>query len=191
MGAAVTTAAQRRAATAAPASFLSRLLPSRREPERLYGVLFVLPALLVVIVFRVIPLGWGFGYSLTDFDGINPPTFIGLGNYERLLSDGAFLDSMRNALIMLATLPIWIALPMIIAILIHQGVPGGRVFRAVYFFPAVLSSVIIGAIFTFVLRYDGSLNGLLGILGVEGVDWLGNGSTALPSLIGVALWSTF
>ncbi|MEP0322853.1 carbohydrate ABC transporter permease [Bauldia litoralis] len=170
---------------------LSRFLPSRREPERLYGLLFVLPALLVVTVFRLIPLVWGFGYSLTDFDGINPPKWIGLANYEQLLSDDAFLASMKNAIIMLATLPIWIALPMLLAILIHQGVPGGRFFRAVYFFPAVLSSVIIGAIFTFVLRYDGSLNGLLDIFGVPAVDWLGSGSTALPSLMAVALWSTF
>ena len=142
MGAAATSAETRRGAGVPSRSLASRVLPSRREPERLYGVLFVLPALLVVLVFRLIPLGWGFGYSLTDFDGINPPEFIGLGNYQALLSDGAFLDSMKNALIMLATLPIWIALPMVIAILIHQGVPGGRLFRAVYFFPAVLSSVI-------------------------------------------------
>jgi multiple sugar transport system permease protein len=73
-------------------------------------------------------------------------------------------------------------------------VPCGRIFRAVYFLPAVPSSVIIGAIFTFVFRYDGSLNGFLGFLGflgIEAVDWLGDGNTALPSLIGVALWSTF
>lgn len=191
MAAAVTTAAGRNARTAASPSLFARLVPGRREPERIYGILFVLPALLVVIVFRLIPLGWGFGYSLTDFDGINEPNFIGLGNYEQLLSDGAFIDSMKNAVIMLATLPVWIALPLVIAILIHQGVPGGRVFRAVYFLPAVLSSVIIGAIFTFVLRYDGSLNGFLGLFGIEAVDWLGGGGTALPSLIGVALWSTF
>lgn len=190
-GAAVTTAAERPASTAASPSFLARLLPGRREPERIYGILFVLPALFVVVVFRLIPLGWGFGYSLTDFDGINEPNFIGLDNYRQILSDGAFIDSMKNALIMLATLPVWIALPLLIAILIHQGVPGGRIFRAVYFLPAVLSSVIIGAIFTFVLRYDGSLNGFLGVLGIEAVDWLGDGNTALPSLIGVALWSTF
>jgi multiple sugar transport system permease protein len=190
MGAAVTTAQERQKAAASP-SFLARLLPGRREPERIYGILFVLPALFVVIVFRLIPLGWGFGYSLTDFDGINEPNFIGLGNYQQLLTDGAFIDSMKNALIMLATLPVWIALPLVIAILIHQGVPGGRIFRAVYFLPAVLSSVIIGAIFTFVLRYDGSLNGFLAVFGIEGVDWLGDGNTALASLIGVALWSTF
>lgn len=164
---------------------------SGREPERRWGYLFVLPALLVVLVFRIIPLVLGAGYSLTNFDGINPPEWIGFENYRQLLSDGAFLDSMTNVVVLLATLPIWVALPMVLAILIHQGVPGGRFFRAVYFFPAVLSSVIIGAIFTFVLRYDGSLNAFLGVVGVPAVDWLGNGYTALPSVMAVMLWSTF
>ena len=69
--------------------------------------------------------------------------------------------------------------------------PGGRLFRAVYFLPAVLSSVIVGSIFNVVLRFDGSLNAALKSLGLSPVDWLGNGWTALGSLVAVHLWSTF
>ncbi len=53
-------------------------------------------------------------------------------------NDPAFRDSIENTLILIATLPIWVMLPLLLAILIHQGVPGGKIFRAVYFFPAVL-----------------------------------------------------
>jgi multiple sugar transport system permease protein len=70
-------------------------------------------------------------------------------------------------------------------------VPGARLFRAVYFLPAVLSSVIVGSIFNVVLRFDGSLNAALKAAGLSAVDWLGNGATALGSLIAVYLWSTF
>jgi multiple sugar transport system permease protein len=70
-------------------------------------------------------------------------------------------------------------------------VPGGKFYRAVYFFPAVLSSVIVGSIFNVVLRRDGSFNALLKLVGISPVDWLGQGSTALASLIAVQLWSTF
>nr|MCU0366319.1 sugar ABC transporter permease [Bacteroidales bacterium] len=63
--------------------------------------------------------------------------------------------------------------------------------RAVYFLPAVLSSVIVGSIFNVVLRYDGSLNAALMALGFDAVDWLGSSSTALWSLLAVQLWSTF
>lgn len=160
------------------------------SPERL-ALLFVLPALALVTIFRIVPLIWGLGYSFTDYNGIAEPSFIGLANYAELARDPAFLDSLVNMLILIATLPIWIALPLVLAILIHQGVPGGKLFRAVYFFPAVLSSVIVGAIFNVLLRYDGSFNAMLKALGFSAVDWLGNSSTALFSLIAVQLWATF
>jgi len=153
--------------------------------------LFVLPALALVLVFRIIPLVWGLGYSFTDYTGMAAPNFIGLQNYAELTRDPAFLDSLTNMLILIATLPIWIALPLVLAILIHQGVPGGKLFRAVYFFPAVLSSVIVGAIFNVLLRYDGSFNAMLKGMGFSAVDWLGNSNTALFSLIAVQLWATF
>lgn len=168
--------------------------PRRRllgdDPGRL-GLLFVVPALALVIVFRIVPLIWGFGTSLTDYDGMSAARFVGIANYVALTRDPVFLDSIVNMLILLATLPVWIGLPMLLAILIHQGVPGGKLFRAVYFFPAVLSSVIVGAIFNMLLRYDGSFNAMLKALGFSAVDWLGNSSTALFSLIAVQLWATF
>jgi multiple sugar transport system permease protein len=166
-------------------------LGNRREPERVFGALFVLPALLLVIVFRMVPLIWGGYYSMTDFDGVHAPRFIGLANYGHLFGDTTFVASIKNAAILLATLPVWIALPLVLATLIHQGVPGGGFFRAVYFLPAVLSSVIIGVIFNFVLNYAGALNNLTALLGIDPVDWLGSGGTALMSLIVIQLWSTF
>jgi multiple sugar transport system permease protein len=160
------------------------------DPQRL-AYLFVLPALALVVVFRIVPLVWGLGYSFTDYSGMAAPNFIGLDNYVALAHDPTFLDSLVNMLILLATLPIWIGLPLVLAILIHQGVPGGKLFRAVYFFPAVLSSVIVGAIFNVLLRYDGSFNAFLKSIGFSAVDWLGNSHTALFSLIAVQLWATF
>jgi len=161
------------------------------KAERRFAYLFVLPALLLVLVFRIVPLFWGFFLSLTNANGIDRMDFVGAQNYAAIAADPVFRDSLVNTLILLATLPIWITLPMLLAILIHQGVPGGKLFRAVYFFPAVLSSVIVGSIFNVVLRFDGSLNALLKAFGFSAVDWLGNGSTALASLIAVQLWSTF
>ncbi|RYH10494.1 MAG: sugar ABC transporter permease, partial [Alphaproteobacteria bacterium] len=105
------------------------------------ALLFIAPALLLVGVFRIFPLIWGFVLSFFDSDGMTKFDFVGFGNYVALASDNAFRDSVENTLILIATLP------MLLAILIHQGVPGGSFFRAVYFFPAVLSSVIIGSIF--------------------------------------------
>lgn len=163
----------------------------RFRAEHRFAWLFLLPAVGLVAVFRIIPLGWGFLISLTDRDGVGQGEFVGLDNYARAAADGTFRDSVVNMLVLLATLPIWVMLPMVLAILIHQGIPGGRLYRAIYFLPAVLSSVIVGAIFNVVLRYDGSLNAALGAVGIDAVDWLGDSSTALASLIAVQLWSTF
>ena len=160
------------------------------KSESRAALIFVAPALLLVVVFRMFPLAWGFLLSFSEI-GKEGTQFVGLANYIALTTDDAFRDSLVNTLILLATLPVWVALPMLLAILIHQGVPGGRLFRAVYFFPAVLSAVIIGSIFNVVLRYDGSLNAALSAFGIEAVDWLGSGKTALGSLIVVELWATF
>jgi multiple sugar transport system permease protein len=159
--------------------------------EKRVAYLFIAPAILLVAVFRIFPLLWGFVLSFFDSDGMSKFDFIGFGNYVAIASDDGFRDSLENTLILIATLPVWVALPMILAILIHQGVPGGKFFRAVYFFPAVLSSVIIGSIFNMVLRFDGSLNAMLKAVGLIPVDWLGSGRTALFVLFSVQLWSTF
>lgn len=167
-----------------------RMAKGRRAEAR-FAYVFLLPALLLVFGFRIWPLLWGFLLSLTDARGTQPGQFIGFENYVQSAADPNFRAALENTVLLLLTLPIWVALPMLLAILIHQGVPGGGLFRAVYFFPAVLSPVIIGSIFNVALGYDGSFNALLGIVGVSPVDWLGNTMTALPSLLAVQFWSTF
>ncbi len=161
------------------------------KSETKVAALFLGPTLAMVVVFRLFPLLWGSVLSLTSTDASGHAFFVGLDNYRELARDPTLLASLGNTLILIATLPVWVMLPLLLAILIHQGVPGGRLFRAVYFFPAVLSAVIIGSIFNVILRYDGNLNAALKMIGLLPVDWLGSGSTALFSLIAVQLWSTF
>ena len=155
------------------------------------ALLFLLPALLLVLVFRVIPLFWGFGISLTNATSTSPGEFIGAGNYLMALDDPNFRASIANAGVVLLAVPFFVTIPMLLAILIDQGVPGRGFFRSVYFFPVVLSSVIIGSIFSIVLSFNGSVNGLLKMLGIPGVDWLGRSATALPVTLIIQSWSTF
>lgn len=159
--------------------------------ERRTAWAFLAPSLILIAVFRIAPLIWGAGISLTDARGITPGAYIGLQNYQELASDPAFHDSMSNTILLIATLPVWVCFPLLLAILIHQGVPGGRFYRATYFLPAILSSVIVGSIFNTLLRRDGALNALLKLVGIAPTDWLGSSSTALLSLIVVQLWATF
>lgn len=159
--------------------------------ERNFALLLLAPALVLLAVFRVIPLLWGALLSFTARDEAGVTEWVGASNYIRAVEDPNFQAALVNVAILLACMPIMVMLPMLLAILIHSGVPGGRFYRAVYFLPAVLSSVVIGAIFNVVLRYDGSLNEFLSVFGFDAVDWLGSSTTALGSLIAVQLWSTF
>jgi len=170
----------------------TRSRPNRgRRAEARMALLFLLPALLLVLVFRVIPLFWGFGISLTNATSTSPGEFIGAGNYLMALDDPNFRASIANAGVVLLAVPFFVTIPMLLAILIDQGVPGRGFFRSVYFFPVVLSSVIIGSIFSIVLSFNGSVNGLLKMLGIPGVDWLGRSATALPVTLIIQSWSTF
>jgi multiple sugar transport system permease protein len=84
-----------------------------------------------------------------------------------------------------------VAIPGLLATFIYLKVPGHRVYRAVYFFPAVLSPVIVGAIFTLLLSYDGPFNEVLGVVGLGPVDWLGDPDVTLFAVVGVHVWATF
>jgi multiple sugar transport system permease protein len=175
------------------AQSVARHSPSRRSgrTEARTALLFLLPAVLLVLVFRIIPLFWGFGLSLTSATATTPGEFIGWGNYLRALDDPNFRASIANAGIVLLAVPLFVTIPMVLAILIDQGVPGRTFFRSVYFLPVVLSSVIIGSIFSIVLGFNGQLNGALKLLGIPGVDWLGQSATALPVTLVIQSWSTF
>ena len=92
---------------------------------------------------------------------------------------------------LLLLLPVFVVVPLVLASLIYIKIPGHRVYRAVYFFPVVLSPVIIGTMFNTVLSADGPFNSFLERLHLPTNDWLGNPDTALLTVVGVQLWTTF
>nr|QEO73839.1 putative ABC transporter permease protein [uncultured bacterium] len=148
------------------------------------------PAVLIIVAFRLYPLALGVNFSFTG-DGERDGTPVGLDNYIELFSDPLFLGALRNVGLLVLLLPVAVAIPGLLATFIHLRVPGHRFFRSVYFFPAVLSPVIVGAIFNLLLAFDGPLNTLLDTLGLGPVDWLGNPDIAIYTVVGVHVWATF
>lgn len=161
--------------------------------RRATPLVFLAPALALIAVFRIVPLIEGLYLSLTDWDGFDPPQWVGLHNYRRLLSDDVFVGSIVHNLLFLAAIPVWVGLPFLVAALIHRGQPGARVFRSAAFLPAVLPGVAVGVLFTDVLGYRGALNSLLGAAGLDAFkhSWLAESSTALIAVIAVVIWATF
>ena len=81
--------------------------------ERTFAYLFVLPAVALVLVFRIVPLFWGLVLSLTNPNGLSLADFVGFANYVAVARDPAFRDFVANALILIATLPVWVLLPLL------------------------------------------------------------------------------
>ena len=156
------------------------------------SLLFLLPALIILAVFRLLPIGEAFYLSFTRWNGGADPEWIGFGNFVQLASDPVFWAALRNNLLVLLSLPIWVGAPLIIAVIIHSGVPGARFFRFMVFLPAVLSPVVIGAYFNVLLKYNGALNTMLRDigLGILAHQWLNDPNTVLPVMVSILIWAT-
>lgn len=156
----------------------------------------------VYVIFVISPYVQSFYISLTDWSGLSPTRrFIGLENYERLLTDPVFWTSLRHNLVAAIVVPICtVGLGLFFATMLTvggrkgraaiQGVRGSSVYRVVYFFPHLLSIAVIGVLWSFV--YDptdnGLANGLLAAFGVDPVNWLGSADTAYGSILAVVVW---
>ncbi|GIH03061.1 sugar ABC transporter permease [Rhizocola hellebori] len=162
----------------------------RARWERLAPYLLIAPAVLVIVLFRLWPLLLGVNFSFTG-DGDRNGTPVGLDNYTDLWNDPVFRIALRNVGLLVLLLPVAVAIPGLLATFIFLRVPGNRLYRTVYFFPAVLSPVIIGSIFNLLLAYDGPLNELLQTAGLGSVDWLGDPKVAIFTVVGVHIWATF
>jgi multiple sugar transport system permease protein len=165
---------------------------SRRGPraERFAPFVLVAPAVLIIVLLRLWPLLLGVNFSFTG-DGDRNGMLVGFDNYLTLFADPLFRTALANVGLLVLLLPVAVAIPGLLATFIYLRVPGHRVYRGVYFFPAVLSPVIVGAIFNLLLAFDGPLNTLLGAVGIGPVDWLGDPDVAIFAVVGVHIWATF
>ncbi|MDW6022926.1 sugar ABC transporter permease [Mesorhizobium sp. BAC0120] len=157
------------------------------------AVALVLPGVVLAILFKLMPLVHALWLSLLRTRGFEDPTFAGLRNYYSAFRDPVVAQAFRNAIMVFLTLPVWIFLPLIIALLLFQRTPGWKFFRAVYFLPYMIAPVVVGIMFRQILAPEGPLNALLIAIGLSplAIEWLNGPNSALFSLTSVALWSFF
>jgi raffinose/stachyose/melibiose transport system permease protein len=155
------------------------------EPRRV-AYLYVAPAMLVYAVFAFGPLVYTGWLSFFDWDGVTLGTWIGLDNYERVLSDPAIRASFVHSLeliVFFALLPCALGL-MLASVVAHGRVRGVGFFRAVLFLPQTVASVVVAIAFVWVYGPQGPLNEALRAVGLGSVtrSWLGDFQFALPAL---------
>jgi len=161
--------------------------------------LFLAPAIVLITVFFVIPVAAGLLLSLTDFDlyAIGSPgvaRFGGLDNYLRLMRDETFWTALWNTLkFVLIGGPLSVAVSLGAALLLNAKLVRMRgFFRTVYFAPVVTTLVSVAIVWRYLYHPKyGLLNFLLGFVGLEPIDWLGDPRWAMPAIILLAVWKNF
>jgi len=148
---------------------------------------FMAPALVLMLVFFVIPVIYVIVVSFLKWNGIADPVFVGIKNFRLLFRDKAFVRSVTNNIIWaLVAGFIQVPLAMLMAIILSRRPKGWKFFRTVYFFPQVISGIALATLWRAVYNAEtGLLNGLLRSIGLGNLakDWLGTIETAFPAVL--------
>lgn len=158
--------------------------------EALMAYLFVSPAMILFVIFTVLPVVFAFLLSFTNYDILSPIKWVGLQNYSRLLTDTIFQRGILNVLYYaLLFIPSMIALSVLLALALNRKVPGMRMFRTLYYLPAITSSIAASVVWTWMLQKDyGVINQFLALFGIVGPAWLADSDTAMIAIVIVTLW---
>lgn len=164
----------------------------RKNPSRTAFLwLCIAPAVVLFVIFMVIPTGNVFRLSLFQRSTFNPQeTFVGLQNFRTLLQDKIFIRSMQNTLLLIVAVTLFTmgGALLFAGILTRQKLKGQNFFRVVFYIPNILSVVVISGIFSAIYDVDkGLLNSILHLFGREGVLWKGEQYVIL-SLIIAMVW---
>ena len=166
---------------------------SYRQSEAVTGLFMASPWLIGFVVFVAGPMIVSLYLSMTRWDLFTAPKFLGLENFQVLLTDDPlFIQSLKiTTLYAIASVPIQIAVGLVLAQLLNQKIRLLGMFRSIYYLPSVLSGISIAIMFRWIFGTQyGLLNTALGIFGIEPVSWLGDPQIVLLSFILMSIWGS-
>ncbi len=168
----------------------ARTSPARRR-EAIAGLLFVLPWLLSLLVFTTYPVLSAFYLSLTEYNIVQPPTWVGLENYRTMFtSDPAFWTSVKNSTYYaVISVPLRLVLALALALILNMGARGIGLYRMLFYLPALVPPVAGTIVFILMFNPDsGLINTLLEAVGLPALGWLTDPTWSKPALIILSLW---
>jgi multiple sugar transport system permease protein len=159
--------------------------------RKMWGYLFILPQVIGLIVFHIIPLIWAGYISFTDFDGFGRNNFIAFDNYYSLFKDDELWGSLRNtAYYALLTVGIGVTTALLVALALNV-MKGKSFYRVFYFMPVITSTISMGVIWVWMLNGElGIINYILSVIGIDGPSWLIDERWVIPSIALVGIWAT-
>jgi len=168
---------------------------ARRRREGVVAWLFALPFVLIFATFMLVPIVSSFLMSFTDFTSrdVQQPfavTFVGLDQYSELFGNPQFRKSMLvTAYFVVVGIPLTMIVALALAVALNSGINRFRTaFRVGFYTPVVTSIVAVAVVWRFILQDDGLLNGVLGVVGIDGPNWLHSTTWAMPAMIMMAVW---
>lgn len=159
------------------------------------GLIFVFAPLMLSLMFEYWPAARSLYLMFFDWGLVNSdPQFVGLDNFRTIFRDDRFLTSLRNTVVYAGVLaPVQIMVPLGMALVLRAvgKSRAGRIYRTLLFLPMVISLPVAAVVWLWMLNpINGFANQLIGVFGASGVNWLGQPSTAMTSIIVVAAWSS-
>ncbi len=174
----------------------SMTLGSRKQPRRKNGwdlwrpYLYVLPSIFLLLIFYIYPILNNFYLSFFKWDLINPKQFIGLENFEALITNKTFGTIFKNTLTyMFCSVGLTVTISLFMAVWLNRPTKFRTLIQGFVFTPHIISLVSVSFIWMWLFneRY-GLLNYLLGYLGIENIRWLSSKEMAMPAIILVSVW---
>lgn len=167
---------------------------SRRRARRrnvLSALLFLSPWIIGFLVFTAWPLIYSVYLSLTDYDVINDPDFVGLDNYAELLTDPKIALALGNTLFFTAVqVPLYVVVSLLLALLLNRAGRSSGFFRTIFFLPKMTPPVAVGILFLLLFNgQNGLFNTVLGWFGIDGPSWTTDPAWVKPGLIIMSLWT--
>ena len=167
------------------------LLRTNRQRETFYGWLFALPAIIGFVVFDIGPMVASILISFTEWNGVTPPKWVGLSNYEEIMfRDDLFMLSLRiTTIFAFVSIPLNLVTGFLLALLLNQKIRGQALMRTLYYLPSIVPLVAVAALWRWIfLKRFGLLDIGLAMMGIQAPDWLGDPQWVLPAFFVMSLW---
>src|SRR6266536_179238 len=159
--------------------------------KKFYPYLYLLPFLLFFVLFQIYPIFYGLYVSLTKWDLSSAPQFVGLANYiNTLTKDTLFYTSVRNTLLFVAlNAPLVVVIPLGMAVLVNDSIPGRAIFRSAFSTPLMISVSSVSVLWVWFFNpVLGLINYYLGLLGLPGQNWLASSPWAMVAVVVTTVW---
>ncbi len=164
-----------------------------KSKEALTAWLFILPSLIGFLIFTAGPVVAAGVISLLNWNLFSSPTWAGLKNFARLGPDPTFWSALGNtAYFTFVSVPVTIVVSLALALLLNQGLRRIAVFRSLLLLPYATITVAVAFVWIWLyIPHDGLVNSVLGLVGIDGPQWLISDNWAMPALIAMSVWKSF